>query len=155
MNSLKNSKWERLLYSRSLHWFPEYEVMEQSQVKPSHCCMQTPWLAHESSWQVVLGPRNAHTEGRRRKSGERSVKNESSSKQSLAFTFLMPQNIQRHDHQKCQLCIMQRESNIYKRRQKYTLSHKLSTVTHRRERAEHTVLCQADFAKRSSSLPFN
>ena len=54
------------LYSRSLHWFPEYEVMEQSQVKPSHCCMQTPWLAHESSWQVVLGPSNV-SKGREEK----------------------------------------------------------------------------------------
>lgn len=53
------------LYSRSLHWFPEYEVMEQSQVKPSHCCMQTPWLAHESSWQVVLGPSNAYKKKKR------------------------------------------------------------------------------------------
>lgn len=31
-------------------------VMLQSQLKPSHCCRHTPWLAHESSWQVVLGP---------------------------------------------------------------------------------------------------
>lgn len=28
----------------------------QSQVKPSHCCRQTPWLAQDSSVQVVLGP---------------------------------------------------------------------------------------------------
>lgn len=28
----------------------------QSQVKPSHCCKQTPWLAQDSSVQVVLGP---------------------------------------------------------------------------------------------------
>lgn len=128
------------LHSRSLHWFPEYEVMEQSQVKPSHCCMQTPWLAHESSWQVVLGPSNVSDKGKRRKSRERSVNNSSKSKQSLEFTILMPQNIQRHNHQKCQFYIMQQEFGIYKRRQKYTLSHTLSTVTHRRERAEHTVL---------------
>lgn len=30
--------------------------MVQSQVKPSHCCKQTPWLAQDSSVQVVLGP---------------------------------------------------------------------------------------------------
>lgn len=30
--------------------------MVQSQVKPSHCCRQTPWLAQDSSVQVVLGP---------------------------------------------------------------------------------------------------
>lgn len=34
----------------------------QSQVKPSHCCRQTPWLAQDSSVQVVLGPGRA--EGR-------------------------------------------------------------------------------------------
>lgn len=32
--------------------------MLQSQVKPSHCCKHTPWLEHESSWHVVLGPAN-------------------------------------------------------------------------------------------------
>lgn len=31
----------------------------QSQVKPSHCCKQTPWLAQDSSVQVVLGPGRA------------------------------------------------------------------------------------------------
>lgn len=31
----------------------------QSQVKPSHCCKQTPWLAQDSSVQVVLGPEEA------------------------------------------------------------------------------------------------
>lgn len=41
---------------------------------------------------------------------------------------------------------MQQEFSIYKRRENHTLSHKLATVTHRRERAEHTVLFQADFA---------
>lgn len=46
----------RKIYLRSLHWLPEYEVMEQSQVKPSHCWLQMPWFAQESSWQVVLGP---------------------------------------------------------------------------------------------------
>lgn len=40
----------------SLHRGPPKVVMLQSQLKPSHCCRQTPWLAHESSWQVVLGP---------------------------------------------------------------------------------------------------
>lgn len=40
----------------SLHRGPPKVVMLQSQVKPSHCCRHTPWLAHESSWQVVLGP---------------------------------------------------------------------------------------------------
>lgn len=42
--------------SPSLHSGPAYEVMLQSQLKPSHCCKQTPWLEQESSWQVVLGP---------------------------------------------------------------------------------------------------
>lgn len=35
--------------------------MLQSQLKPSHCCRHTPWLAHESSWQVVLGPGDGET----------------------------------------------------------------------------------------------
>ena len=35
---------------------PLKEVILQSQLKPSHCCKHTPWLEHESSWQVVLGP---------------------------------------------------------------------------------------------------
>lgn len=39
-----------------MQWVPVYDVMEQSQVKFSHCWMHTPMLAHESSWQVVLGP---------------------------------------------------------------------------------------------------
>lgn len=43
-------------YSRSLQCVPVYDVMEQSQVKFSHCWMHTPMLAQESSWQVVLGP---------------------------------------------------------------------------------------------------
>ena len=43
-------------YSRSLQSGPLKEVMLQSQLKPSHCCKHTPWLEHESSWQVVLGP---------------------------------------------------------------------------------------------------
>lgn len=50
-------------YSRSLQWVPVYDVMEQSQVKFSHCWIHTPMLAQESSWQVVLGP------GRRREGG--------------------------------------------------------------------------------------
>ena len=41
---------------RSLQSGPLKEVMLQSQLKPSHCCKHTPWLEHESSWQVVLGP---------------------------------------------------------------------------------------------------
>lgn len=41
--------------------------MEQSQVNPSHCCMQTPWFAQESSWQVVLGPSNSQEERERRR----------------------------------------------------------------------------------------
>lgn len=40
----------------SLHSGPPNVVMLQSQLKPSHCWRQTPWLAHESSWHVVLGP---------------------------------------------------------------------------------------------------
>ena len=44
--------------------------MEQSQVKPSHCCIQTPWLAHESSWQVVLGPSSSEEQKRRKKERE-------------------------------------------------------------------------------------
>lgn len=36
--------------------------MVQSQVKPSHCCRQTPWLAQDSSVQVVLGPRESRKE---------------------------------------------------------------------------------------------
>lgn len=43
-------------YLRSLQSGPLKEVMLQSQLKPSHCCKHTPWLEHESSWQVVLGP---------------------------------------------------------------------------------------------------
>lgn len=42
--------------SPSLHSGPAYDVMLQSQVKPSHCCKQTPWFEQESSWHVVLGP---------------------------------------------------------------------------------------------------
>lgn len=40
----------------SLHSGPPNVVMLQSQLKPSHCWRHTPWLAHESSWHVVLGP---------------------------------------------------------------------------------------------------
>lgn len=40
--------------------------MEQSQVKFSHCWMHTPMLAHESSWQVVLGPGKKAGKGRGR-----------------------------------------------------------------------------------------
>lgn len=44
--------------------------MEQSQVKFSHCWMHTPMLAHESSWQVVLGP------GKRQEREKREVPQE-------------------------------------------------------------------------------
>lgn len=40
----------------SLQSGPPKVVMLQSQLKPSHCWRHTPWLAHESSWHVVLGP---------------------------------------------------------------------------------------------------
>lgn len=53
-------------YSRSLQWVPVYDVIEQSQVKFSHCWIHTPMLAHESSWQVVLGPGTRRV-GRRKK----------------------------------------------------------------------------------------
>lgn len=57
---------QSLMYSRSLHSVPLKEVILQSQLKPSHCCKQTPWFAHESSWHVVLGPNeNIHTEKRK------------------------------------------------------------------------------------------
>lgn len=46
----------------SLHSGPPNVVMLQSQLKPSHCCRHTPWLAHESSWQVVLGPEHGDKE---------------------------------------------------------------------------------------------
>lgn len=58
--------------------------MEQSQVKFSHCWMHTPMLAHESSWQVVLGPGKKAGKGRgreryhRRKQKKKKRKNESS-----------------------------------------------------------------------------
>ena len=43
---------------------------------------------------------------------------------------------------------MQEKSHcIFTKDNKHTLSHKVSTVTHRRERAEHTVLFLADSAK--------
>lgn len=38
--------------------------MVQSQVKPSHCCRHTPWLAQDSSVQVVLGPGKSKEEKR-------------------------------------------------------------------------------------------
>lgn len=45
-----------------MHSGPPNVVMLQSQLKPSHCCRHTPWLAHESSWQVVLGPEQGDKE---------------------------------------------------------------------------------------------
>ena len=78
--------------------------MEQSQVKPSHCCIQTPWLAHESSWQVVLGPSNSEEQERRKKERELfKLINQSH--------HLKPQNIQRHHCQKYQFYIMQEKSH--------------------------------------------
>lgn len=87
-NSGKVPSMKRL-YLRSLHWFPEYEVIEQSQVKPSHCCIQTPWLAHESSWQVVLGPSNSEESERRKK--EKVLKINQIQSSDLHLLFSCPQ----------------------------------------------------------------
>jgi hypothetical protein len=127
------------LYLRSLHWFPEYDVMEQSQVKPSHCCMQTPWLAHESSWQVVLGPNNAQEEGEWRRKRKKCPKLVRFKEINWFFHSHAPKH-SKTQPPKMSTQYMQQDFNIYKRWQKYIFRHKLATITHRRERAEHIVL---------------
>lgn len=76
-------------HSRSLQWVPVYDVMEQSQVKFSHCWMHTPMLAQESSWQVVLGPGG-------RREAEREVPQEKSNSQATSRATSGPEQCRTH-----------------------------------------------------------